>query len=221
MAEPFLLKTVVDVTSPLVKRYLDEAADKNKKQTERCVGYLRAAQLVIDGLHKEFEAIVAQAELCDLHDEVQVDQLRNRVYDYLHTNVLRPDLWTALDGMRECRTLLQQRVDSVLNLPWTIDEKQGVVAEFVGTIEELEGYLASLGYEYPSGVGLEMLDKLYGYVDSLHSRRTAVFKDARREPEPGALRAIVSAPDLVATLRERQRLTTRIERTINRLLATF
>ena len=72
MPEPLSLKTVVELTLPLIKALLAEAADRNKKQTERCVGYLRAGQMAVDALHKEFEAIVMQAELCDPDNAAQV-----------------------------------------------------------------------------------------------------------------------------------------------------
>jgi len=45
MAEPAaIFKTAIDIALPVIKQFLAEAADKNKKQTERAVSYLRAAQ---------------------------------------------------------------------------------------------------------------------------------------------------------------------------------
>ena len=220
MAESvFIAKTVVDLASPLVKDLLAEAGAKNKTQTERCVGYLRAAQTVIKALHQEFEEIVAQAELCDVNDPHRLESLRTRLHKYLYLNILRPDLWTAIEGMHEQRTLLQQRVDSVLNLPSTQEKRQEVMAYFVNNIEELEGFAAQLGYDYPSGIGLEMLMELYNRVNQLIENAQAALN--RTRSEANALRALVSDRKLVALLDERRRLTTRIEISINRLLATF
>src|SRR5262245_48031140 len=210
-------KTVIDSFLPVIKQFLAEAADKNKKQTERCVGYLRAAQTAVDALHKEFEAIVARAELCDLSNEARLEALRVRLHNYLNLNVIRPELEKALEGMRECRNVLQQRVDSILNLPWTVAEKQAVVAEFVRTIEELEGYVQSLGHGYPSGVGLAMLVKLHNEVDRLRASRRV---DPGYRPPPAARREIITDPEMTAPLKTRQELTKRIEKAINRLLAT-
>jgi hypothetical protein len=211
-------KTAIDIFLPIIKQCLAEAADKNKKQTERCVQYLRAAQTAVGALHKEFEEIVARAEQCDLNNEALVEGLKVRIHNYLNLNIIRPEMWTALEGMRECRNVLQQRVDSILNLPWTVDEKQRVITEFVRTTEELESYVASLGYEYPSGVGLEMLVKLEECMDQLRASRLI---DPGYRPIPTALRDIISDPQVVAPLKNRRDLVERIEKTINRLLATF
>jgi hypothetical protein len=220
MTEPILTgKTVCDVVAPLVKQCLDEAAKKERALSERSVGYLRAAQMVVNGLHTEFEAIVAQADLCDLGNGEKVEALKIRLHSYLHTNTLRPELWTALEGMHECRSVLQARVDSILNLPWTLNEKKGVLTEFVQMTEQLETYVASLGYEYPSGIGLDMLNELYVKVCEAGNRIETDSTNSRKDQI--GLKRITGDPRLTGPLNERRELTARIERTINRLLASF
>ena len=201
----------------MIKALLAEAADRNKKQTERCVGYLRAGQMAVDALHKEFEAIVMQAELCDPDNAAQVETLRTRLHAYLNTNVIRPELWKVIEGVHEGRGVLQQRVESIWNIAWTVQENEEVLAEFVRTIEELEGYVARLGYDYPSGIGLEMLVKLQELVERLHDRGRIEHGNERLTSAD--LRRIIADPQLTGPLKERRDLTGRIERTINRLLA--
>jgi len=220
MMEPILSgKAICDVALPLVTRCLDEAARKGNGLRDRCVGYLRASQMVVDSLHKEFESLDEQAELCDLEDPKKVETLRINLHHYLYTNTLRPQLWTALEGMRDCRTVLQERVDSILNLPWGQNEKRGAVAEFVETTGQLETYMASLGYEYPSGVGLEMLNELYEGVRGRSARIETTLGDSK--PVRIELKQITSNPRLMKSLTERRELTARIERTINRIIESF
>jgi hypothetical protein len=105
-------------------------------------------------------------------------------------------------------------MDSILNLPWLKDAQQGVVADVAATTEELENFITWLGYEYPSGVGLELLVKLRDYLDG------TAAQVANLQPVT-SLNQIIDDPTVIAAYRERQKLSTRIERTINLLLATF
>jgi hypothetical protein len=91
-AEFAVVKTVIEITSPIVKGFLDDANKKDKSQIERCVNYLRAAQYAADGLSREFEEIVQKARICDLQKMEQVESLRKRVHEYLELNILRPEM---------------------------------------------------------------------------------------------------------------------------------
>jgi hypothetical protein len=209
MVDPY--KIAVDLSLPVIKQLLADAVEKNKKQTERCVSYLRAAQTAVQTLHKEFEAIVVQAKLCDLSNKDQVKALERRICIYLDTNDIRDGLWTALAGMRANRSVLQERVDSIFNM-LRKDERQRVVAEFVQTTEELEGFVKSLGEGNPSGVGVEILLNLQRCVEQWRPRK---------RPAPTALREILAESEAAARLKERKELAERTEKTINRLLARF
>ena len=210
MVDPY--KLAVDAALSMIKPLLAAAIEKNKKQTERTVAYLRAAQTAVETLHREFEAIVVQAGLCDMSNKDQVEALDRRIYVYLNSNEIRLSLWTALEGMRANRALLQERVDSIFNMPWTIEEKQRVVADFVRTTEELEGFVKGLGYGDESGVGIKVL---------LDLQKCANQWRPVNLPAPDALRKILAEPEAAGRLKVRKELAERAEKTINGLLAKF
>jgi hypothetical protein len=204
-------KMLIDLALPelkeQIKRLLAEAASHRNEQKRCCVAYLRAAQKAGEALHKEFEAIIEEAQFCTVEKEDDVIALKRRVFRYLNSNDIRPDLWTAVVGLKASRDSLQERVDSILDAPWKKEKRQVAVAMLGQTIQELDAFLRGLG-EQRSGVGLDVLLELQSCLERQGLKGSDISK-------------VLATPRAAEDLRQRKWLAEQTEGTIAKISDSF
>jgi hypothetical protein len=208
----------IRIASELVRSYLSKAESFAIEDARHCQNYLLAAQVAIWGLEKEYDQILVQAEVCDLHDPEQVRRLRERILNYLSVDDVRLQLDKAITGLETCRAALQENIDRWFQWPPTRKNRQEVLADFDRLFSELERYLRDLkvqGLEFrPSwtGVGIqpqwEMLENLppkRPIDESTQERFSDIIERARQDRTKDRLLNFTEG----------------IERSSNKLLQTF
>lgn len=179
LAAPFLGKRAIDMACEGAKKAV-ERAKAGDKEDVRTMEYMEAARLAIWGLGQEREEILSEALHCDLKEEKHADNLADRIDKYLRTNRLRPELERAIEGLRECHLLIQQRSEKILHWPlWGRGDRAAVLDEVASLLAELINFLDGLGnrmqYLNPSGIGaVELL-----HVESALHGRTLDREQAR------------------------------------------
>jgi hypothetical protein len=156
-----LLKAVESI------KKIRETADKLPPEDARYYGaWIDVASQAIKGLEEEYIEILVQAAHCQLNDPQQKRHLLERIDNYIHGEVLRPDLRDAITHLHQGREALQQHVDQwLLWLIWPGVQKNraGALIQYDRLLGTLQGYLGSLGdYAGPSAVALEELHNEQG-----------------------------------------------------------
>lgn len=224
IAATMLEKAVTSLTAQIT-----QAQAFANDDVRRCKAYLETARDAIQALENEYDAILNQAEVCDLGQRQQILDLQQRLLDYLHLDRLRNVLWDVHAGLKGCRNALQENNERFLILPGVREKRQEAIADFVQTMETLEQYIADLQNhdlafrKAGTGVGIKWLN---GIKDLLVS--ADILYAGANPPAPDQLARIRTAlVDYIAIARQdrsKDRLedaTSRIRATVEKLLRTF
>jgi hypothetical protein len=119
--------------------------------------WLEVAMLAIQGLEGEYEAILQQAYGCDITDAKQKSDLENRINGYINGEHLRPKLKEALGHLKKGQDVLKEHAERLLLWPNTKRTREDALREYAQHVNELEGYLGSLG-DYTGGSAVALND---------------------------------------------------------------
>jgi hypothetical protein len=150
--------SVLTAVGPIVKaaeaidKLLTDAEQLAKDDAQYYATYLAVAGQAIKGLEDEYLGILKQAAQSNLNNAQDQKDLRDRINDYIHGEVLRPKIKEAIDRLREGREALQQHAERLLIWPKAKERRTVALAKFDELLNQLDGYLGSLGnYTGPSG----------------------------------------------------------------------
>jgi hypothetical protein len=158
-------KKAIDIACDGAIAAIERAKTGDKEDVHAMLEYMEAARIAIWGLGQEREQILSDAARCDLRDPQCVQDLEGRIDKYLRTNRLRPELERAIAGLSECRQLMRQRSQKIMNWPlWGRADRSAALDEVSNLLDELIMFLNSLGNRLeqlnPSGVGAVELLKV-------------------------------------------------------------
>jgi len=141
-----------------IKQLLAHSNELAKDDAQYYATYLAVAGKAVEGLEGEYLSILRQAADCDLQSEEDASALRKRITDYIHGEILRPRLKEAIDRLRRGREALLEHAERLLLWPKVKEKRVAAIEIFDQQLNELEGYLGSLGdYEGPSAAALDDL----------------------------------------------------------------
>jgi hypothetical protein len=127
---------------------LSEKAEKAKKVPQEdakyYAAYLEVAGIVIQSLENEYLEILKQADRTNLKDRQQKELLRTRINDYLHGEVLRPKLTTAIEHLEAGRNAFKQHAKGFPLWP-KVKDRKAALKKYAVLIDKIRSYLESLG----------------------------------------------------------------------------
>mgnify|MGYP006909078608 CR=1 FL=1 len=222
--------TMIDKTVEILSGKIEKAKNTEIEIVKRCQIYLEAASVAIQGLENEHDAILNQAEICRLDQRQQTQGLEKRILDYLSLDRFRGVLWDVHEGLKGCRTALQNNNERLLILPGVRGARQDVITNFISTLESLEQYISDLqnaGLEYRltyTGVAIKWLigikDDYLSIANSLHDEAAS---PSRRELAK-LQNELIEYVNLARQDRSKDKLehyTIRIRRTVEKLLQVY
>ena len=159
--------SVLSAVGPIVKaaeaiaKLLSNRDQLAKDDVQYYATYIAVAGEAIKGLEAEYLGILRQAAQCNVKKPTERKELRDRIKDYVNGEVLRPALRDAIDRLRVGREAIQEHAGKLLIWPKAKEKRTAAVAKFDALLDELEGYLGSLGdYFGPSAVALDEIMKI-------------------------------------------------------------
>ena len=111
---------IVAVVSPVIKaawqataKKLEAAEKLEADDTRRYIGLLEAAETAVLGLENEYLGILVEAKRCATDSPERLPELRERIDQYLHGEVLRPQLVASLTRLEQGRQTLEQHAEGI------------------------------------------------------------------------------------------------------------
>jgi hypothetical protein len=156
------LGTALERALAVAEGYLLTARAAKSANALACVEYLRAAQSAITGLEDEVDEILIAAKMVARFRWDRRSALYERIDRYLNRDRLRPILDKAIQGITICHKFAERDSKGFFQRA----EKAAAVAEVLGLLNNLVGYLAALAsamtdsrenYASPSGINMPEL----------------------------------------------------------------
>jgi len=123
--------------------------------------WLDVAATAVECLEGEYEGILHQAFCSDIADAKQKTDLEQRINRYLTGEHLRKKLNDAIGYLEDGQRTLKKDAERRLLFPGTRRDRQESLAEYSRHVNDLRGYLGSLGdYTGESAVALKELREL-------------------------------------------------------------
>jgi len=139
-------------------------AQQSPDVVKRVLLYLEAARAAVNALGLERQGILSDIRKCDASNSDEVNALWTRIDHYLHEDNIRPQLETAIGGLRACRDVIEKEAQGAW---WRKADKQAAVNEFTAALGELDSVLQGLTSDfYPggSGMGVQTLAPLFEVI---------------------------------------------------------
>ena len=144
-----------------IRKLLTNADKLAKDDAQYYSMYLAVAAKAVEGLEGEYLGILKQAAGCNPLNAQEAENLKTRINDYIHGEVLRKSLNESIDRLREGRGALQEHAERLLIWPEAKKKRTAALEKFDQLLNDLEGYLGSLGnYKGPSAVALDDIRRI-------------------------------------------------------------
>jgi hypothetical protein len=154
-----------------IKEALNRSEDERRDIVSRCRDFLEVTRLAVFGLREVFDEILNDAESCDLRSPHDIEQLRRNINDYTGVDRFRPELRSAIRGLRKRSAELAQKADRRVQWPKIKRKRQNIVEDLNGVIDELDTLhdkLENEGLRYlktKSGIGIVDLEKIVALIE--------------------------------------------------------
>jgi hypothetical protein len=167
--EQVIFMTALERALVIAEAHLLKASAVRSANIAACVEYLRATQSAITGLEDEVDEILIEAKMVARFYWDKKAALYERIDRYLNRDRLRPLLDQAIQGITACYKFAERDSRGFFQRA----EKPDAVAEVLRLLDELSGYLASLGgvmtysrenYASPSGINMPELLQIQGLL---------------------------------------------------------
>jgi len=174
------LSAVVVKAMEEIDKLITEANKIAADDSEHYRKWLEVALRAIQGLEKEYEGILGQAVKSDIASAKRKKELLERINTYIHGENLRLKLKEAIGHLKQGHNVLSKHAERRFQLSKTRQSREEALKEYDLHLQELQGYLGSLGdWSGPSAVALDDLKELEALLGMASSSSKQLQKAAQ------------------------------------------